>query len=81
MVWVQRFFSDLLGAHLDGVRAIRGLPLLFVLLVGWEFAQHVMEVRVGFFDSWSAKAFAPSAPSITVQGRSSRWSPEPAHST
>ncbi len=51
MTWVRRFFADLLGAYTDGVRFARGLPLLFAVMVLWEFGQHVLEVRIGFFDS------------------------------
>ncbi len=68
MPWLRRFFSDLIGAHLDGARAMRGLPLLFAVLIGWEFAQHVVEVGIGFFDSrQTAKALA-NDPSRMVFG-------------
>lgn len=66
MLWLRRFFSDLLGAHLDGVRAALGLPLLFVVLIGWEFAQHVIEVRIGFFDSREAAKAVANDPSRMV---------------
>jgi hypothetical protein len=51
MAWIRRYFADLIGAHIDGVRAIAGLPWLFALLIGWEFAQHIAEVHAGMFDS------------------------------
>ncbi|MBS0479885.1 MAG: hypothetical protein JSR79_11380 [Proteobacteria bacterium] len=51
MGWIRRYFTDLIVAHVDGVRAIAGLPWLFVLLIGWEFAQHIAEVRSGMFES------------------------------
>ncbi|MFM6932480.1 MAG: hypothetical protein ACKOUT_09590 [Novosphingobium sp.] len=54
MAWVRRYFGDLIGAHVDGLRAIAGLPWLFGLFIGWEFAQHVAEVRSGFFTSIEA---------------------------
>jgi len=54
MAWIKRYFTDLIGAHVDGVRAIAGLPLLFALFVGWEFAQHVAEVRSGMYVSLAA---------------------------
>lgn len=68
MRWLRRFFADLLGAHADGVRAIGGLPLLFVLLIGWEFAQHVVEVRIGFFDSVEAGRAAANDPARMALG-------------
>lgn len=59
MSLLRRFFGDLIGAHLDGFRSMMGLPLLFAVLIVWEFAQHVIEVRIGFFDSReAAKAVA-----------------------
>lgn len=51
---VRRFFVDLVGAYADGVRSMIALPLLFALLVGFEFIQHVAEVRIGFFNSAAA---------------------------
>lgn len=51
---VRRFFVDLVGAYADGVRSMIALPLLFALLVGFEFVQHVAEVRIGFFNSAAA---------------------------
>lgn len=54
MEWIKRYFRDLVGAHIDGLRAIAGLPWLFTLFIGWEFAQHVAEVRSGFFESLQA---------------------------
>src|SRR5438309_1088702 len=54
MTWLKRFFGDLFGAYRDGVRVALALPWLFALIAGWEFAQHVLEVRIGFFDSREA---------------------------
>jgi hypothetical protein len=54
MIWLRRFFTDLFGAYLDGFRVARALPWLFVALVAWEFVQHVVEVRIGFFESEAA---------------------------
>ncbi|WP_084582186.1 hypothetical protein [Sphingomonas azotifigens] len=54
MTWLKRFGIDLIGAHVDGVRAIRALPWLFGVLIAWELAQHVVEVRIGFFTSVDA---------------------------
>lgn len=68
VTWLRRFFSDLIGAHLDGVRAAMGLPLLFAVLIGWEFAQHVIEVRIGFFDSREAAKAVANDPSRMVLG-------------
>lgn len=54
--------SVLIGSHVDGVRAIVGLPLLFALLIGWEFVQHIIEVQLGFYDSpEAARAVANDA--------------------
>jgi hypothetical protein len=54
MTWLKRYFADLFGAYADGVRVAAALPWLFALVAGWEFAQHVVEVRIGFFDSREA---------------------------
>lgn len=54
MKMVGRFFRDLFGAYADGFRVAWGLPWLTALLVLWEFGQHVMEIRIGFFDSVEA---------------------------
>lgn len=54
MKWITRFFADFIGVHLDGLRAMRGLLFLFVAIVLWEFAQHVIEVRIGMFESREA---------------------------
>ncbi len=49
MQWTRRFFTDLAGSYLDSLRAIKGLPWLFAAIIAWEFAQHVVEVRIGMF--------------------------------
>lgn len=60
--WMGRSGPVLVGSHVDGVRAIVGLPLLFALLIGWEFVQHIIEVRLGFYDSpEAARAVANDA--------------------
>jgi hypothetical protein len=51
MIWLKRFATDLIGAHVDGARAMRALPWLFGAVIAWELAQHVIEVRIGFFTS------------------------------
>lgn len=52
MNWLKQFGSDMVRPYVDGVRAIPALPWLFGTLVGVELAQHVMEVRAGFFQSY-----------------------------
>ena len=51
MIWLRRFFADMIGSYLDSLRALRALPWLFAAIVLWEFAQHVVEVRIGMFES------------------------------
>lgn len=63
----KRFFADLLGAQLDGVRFARALPLVFLAMAALEFAQHVMEIRIGFFDSReAARAVANDSARMTL---------------
>ena len=54
MIWAKRFFADLGGTYIDSLRAIGALPWLFAAIIGWEFAQHVVEVRIGMFESVEA---------------------------
>jgi hypothetical protein len=62
MNWVKCFLVDLFGAQIDGFRFARGMFWLFALMAAWEFGQHVIEVRIGFFDSAAAsKAVAMDA--------------------
>ena len=68
MTWVKRYFADLLGAYLDGVRVVAGLPLLFGALIAWEFAQHVVEIRTGFFVSKAAAHAVSLDPSRMALG-------------
>ncbi|WP_310533812.1 hypothetical protein [Novosphingobium sp.] len=68
MAWLKRYFRDLLGAHVDGLRAIAGLPWLFALFIGWEFAQHVAEVQSGFFSSLEAAKAAQYDTTRSVLG-------------
>lgn len=49
MHWIRRFSADLAGSYLDSLRAIKALPWLFAAIILWEFAQHVVEVRIGMF--------------------------------
>ncbi|MCF8882655.1 hypothetical protein L5849_08085 [Erythrobacter sp. SN021] len=57
MQWIRRFFTDLAGSYIDSLRAIRALPWLFAAIILWEFAQHVVEVRIGMFaDEETARA-------------------------
>lgn len=51
MIWIKRFFTDLGGTYVDSLRAIKALPWLFAAIIGWEFAQHIVEVRIGMFES------------------------------
>lgn len=44
------------------------MPLLFTVLIGWEFAQHVIEVRIGFFDSREAAKAVANDPSRMAFG-------------
>ena len=54
MFWMKRFFADLGGTYLDSLRALKALPWLFAAVIGWEFAQHVVEVQIGMFESRDA---------------------------
>lgn len=57
MTAIRRFFADLFGAYLDGIRVAAGLPLLFGAIIVWEFAQHIIEYRLGFYrDAATARA-------------------------
>ena len=51
MIWLRRFFADMIGSYLDSLRALRALPWLFAAIVLWEFAQHLVEVQIGMFES------------------------------
>lgn len=65
---IRRFVADLVGAYIDGLRAMRGLPLLFAALIAWEFAQHVIEYRTGFFVSRAAAQAVAHDPSRMALG-------------
>ncbi|WP_369026683.1 hypothetical protein [Qipengyuania sp. RANM35] len=54
MIWLKRFASDFVGTLADSFRAFRALPWLMAGIVLWEFAQHVVEVRIGMFESKEA---------------------------
>ena len=43
------WWRNLSGSFADGARAATALPALTLLMVGIEFAQHVVEVKLGFF--------------------------------
>ncbi|MXP11177.1 hypothetical protein [Pseudoblastomonas halimionae] len=51
MKWIMQFGRDAIGSFGDGLRAMKGLPWLFAAIVLWEFAQHIVEVRIGMFES------------------------------
>lgn len=68
MIWGKRLVVDIVGAHIDGVRVIAALPWFFALVIAWEFAQHVMEIRIGFFDSRAAASAVAAAPSRMLLG-------------
>jgi hypothetical protein len=46
---IKAFFVNWLGAFRDGWSAARALPLLVVAMMGIEFAQHAVELHIGFF--------------------------------
>lgn len=46
---IRAFFANWAGAFGDGWRMARVLPLLIVAIAGIEFAQHVVELHLGFF--------------------------------
>lgn len=54
MTPIRRFLADWVGSYRDGARVAMGLPWLFGGIILWEFAQHVIEYRIGFFDSRAA---------------------------
>lgn len=68
MFWVKRFFVDFLGSYVDGLRAARGLFWFVSALVLWEFAQHVVEIRTGFFDTAAARSGAAFDPGRMLLG-------------
>lgn len=47
--WIKRYLGDLIGSQADGFRFARAVPLVFAFVVAIELAQHVLEVRLGFF--------------------------------
>lgn len=68
MIWLKRYFTDLAGAHLDGLRTMRGLGWLFAFIIAWEFAQHVVEVRIGMYESEDAMRAVGNDPARMVMG-------------
>jgi hypothetical protein len=68
MIWGKRFVLDIVSAHIDAVRAIVALPWFFALVIAWEFAQHIMEIRIGFFDSRAAASAVAATPSRMLLG-------------
>lgn len=57
---IKAFFSNWLGAFRDGWGAARALPILLVLMIGIEGAQHVIELQLGFFSPDAAVRKAAS---------------------
>lgn len=51
MKWLKHFGTDLVGAHLDGARTLYALRWMFGAIILWEFAQHVVEYRIGMFEN------------------------------
>ena len=68
MNWLKRFAGDFAGAHIDGLRAMRALPLLFTAIILWEFAQHIVEVRIGMFESEEAMKAVSNDPTRMAFG-------------
>jgi hypothetical protein len=48
---IGNFLKQWRGAFGDAWRVARALPLLVALMVGIEFAQHVIELQLGFFST------------------------------
>ena len=46
---IAAWWKNFAGSFADGARAAIALPVLTLLMVGIEFAQHVVEVKLGFF--------------------------------
>lgn len=57
---IKAFFSNWVGAFRDGVAVARALPPLVVLMAGIEFAQHAVELHLGFFSADAAVRKAAS---------------------
>lgn len=68
MHWFKWFAKDLIGIHADGLRAAAGLRWFFLAVVLWEFAQHILEVRIGFFESREMARAVESDPTRMVLG-------------
>ncbi len=57
---IKAFFSNWAGAFRDSWGAARALPILLVLMIGIEGAQHVVELQLGFFSPDAAVRKAAS---------------------
>ena len=57
---IKAFFSNWAGAFRDSWGAARALPILLVLMIGIEGAQHVIELQLGFFSPDAAVRKAAS---------------------
>ncbi|CAN5452770.1 hypothetical protein BH10PSE14_BH10PSE14_30450 [soil metagenome] len=57
---IKAFFTNWAGAFRDSWGAARALPILLVLMIGIEAAQHVVELQLGFFSADAAVRKAAS---------------------
>lgn len=55
---IKCYLADLFGSQLDGLRFARAMPIVFAAMVAIEMAQHVLEVRLGFFGTPEERAKA-----------------------
>lgn len=51
---IKAFFVNWIGAFRDVGRISKAVPLLIVVMAGIEYAQHVVELHLGFFSSDAA---------------------------
>ena len=51
---IKAFFVNWIGAFRDVGRITKAVPLLIVVMAGIEFAQHAVELHLGFFSSDAA---------------------------
>ncbi|MEN2785750.1 hypothetical protein ACFOKI_10915 [Sphingomonas qilianensis] len=63
---IKAFFVNWGGAFRDSWGAARALPWLVALMIGIEFAQHMVELQVGFFSPDSAVRKAAGATPIRM---------------
>ncbi|TPG10910.1 hypothetical protein [Sphingomonas oligophenolica] len=57
---IRAFFRSWLGAFRDGWELARVLPLIVLAMMGIEFAQHLVELHLGFFSADAAVRKAAS---------------------